>query len=61
MTFDDLLIEHDVTQEERTALVWRLAALRAQRTVERLMDDTEFKRRRKEFLDVLRDTLEQDK
>jgi hypothetical protein len=61
MTFDDLLIEHDVTREERTALVWRLAALRAQRTVERLMDDTEFKRRRKEFLDVLRDTLEQDK
>ena len=61
MTFDDLLIEHDVTREERTALVWRLAALRAQRTVERLMDDTEFKRRRKEFLDVLRNTLEQDK
>jgi hypothetical protein len=61
MTFDDLLIEHDVTREERTALVWRLAALRAQRTVERLMDDTEFKRRQKEFLDVLRNTLEQDK
>lgn len=55
MTFDDLLIGHDVTREERTALVWRLAALRAQRTVETLMDDTEFQERRKALLSVLRD------
>ena len=55
MTFDDLLIEHNVTDGERTALVWRLAALRAQRTVERLMDDAEYKRRRAELLGVLRE------
>jgi len=54
MTFDDLLIEHDVTREERTALVWRLAALRAQRTVERLMDDTDYQKRRADLLSVLR-------
>lgn len=55
MTFDDLLLEHDVTKKERAALVWRLAALRAQRTVEHLLDDTEFQRRRTEMLGILRE------
>jgi hypothetical protein len=55
MTFDDLLIEQDVTREERTAMVWHLAAMRARRTVETLMDDTAFKARRATMPDVLRE------
>jgi hypothetical protein len=54
MTFDDLLIEHDVKREDRTALVWHLATMRARRTVEALMDDTAFQARRAELLGVLR-------
>ena len=53
MTFDDLLIQYDVTREERTALVWRLAALRAQRTVEHLMDDTDYQKRRADLFSAL--------
>jgi hypothetical protein len=53
-TFDDLLIEHDVTKEERMALVWHLAAMRARSTVELLSNDTEYQRRRQELLSVLR-------
>jgi hypothetical protein len=56
MTFDDLLIELDVTREERTAMVWHLAAMRARRTVEVLMDDTAFKARRAAMPGALRDT-----
>lgn len=54
MTFDDLLLYHDVSREERTALVWHLASVRARRTVELLMDDSEFKQRRAELLGILR-------
>jgi hypothetical protein len=54
MTFDDLLIEFEITKEERAALVWHLAAFRARKTVDALSDDAEYQRRRKELLSVLR-------
>jgi hypothetical protein len=54
MTFDDLLIEMEITKEERLALVWHLAAFRARRTVELLSDDAGYQKRRKELLSVMR-------
>ncbi len=36
MTFDELFAEHNLTPEERKALVAHLAAMRAQKTVEAL-------------------------
>lgn len=36
MTFDELFSEFTLTAEERTALIWHLAMLRARRTVEAL-------------------------
>jgi hypothetical protein len=38
-TFDELFAELNLSRDERAALVWRLAAMRAQRTVEALMNE----------------------
>lgn len=40
-TFDEVFSEHRLTQEERTALVWRLAAIRMRRLVETLAPEPE--------------------
>lgn len=37
-TFDELFAEHNLTPEERKALVMHLATMRAQKTVEALQD-----------------------
>lgn len=37
-TFDDFCAERTITDDERTALVWHLAAFRARKTVERLLE-----------------------
>lgn len=39
-TFDETFEDLHLTPAERTALVWRLAAIRAQRTVEALLPET---------------------
>lgn len=39
-TFDELFAELHLTPEERTALVWHLAAYRARKTVEALLPET---------------------
>ena len=39
-TFDEASAELNLTPEERTALVWHLAALRARKTVETLLPQT---------------------
>lgn len=36
-TFDELFAELNLTDEERTALVWHLAEMRARKTVEALL------------------------
>jgi hypothetical protein len=36
-TFDEAFAEFNLTDEERTAMVWHLAAFRARRTVESLL------------------------
>ncbi len=54
MTFDEFFIEFNITREERMALVWHLAAFRARRTVETLMDDANYIAYRQQLLDVLR-------
>jgi len=38
MTFDELFAEHNLTPAERKALVMYLATMRAQKTVEALLD-----------------------
>ena len=58
MTFEEFLIQRNVVSEdERIALIWHLALCRARKTVELLMDDTEYKRLREELLSVLRDKM----
>lgn len=37
MTFDELLAEHNISDDERRALVWHLAQYRARKTVEALL------------------------
>ena len=37
-TFDEVFRDHRLSPEERKELVYRLAALRAQRTIESLLD-----------------------
>jgi hypothetical protein len=37
MTFDEFFAEHRLTPEERAELVYRLAALRARKTIEALL------------------------
>lgn len=37
VTFDEFFEEHKLTKQERTALVWHLAAFRARRTIELLL------------------------
>lgn len=37
MTFDELLAEHNISDDERRALVWHLAQHRARKTVEALL------------------------
>lgn len=39
-TFDEAFAELNLTQSEREALVWHLAALRARKTVEALLPET---------------------
>lgn len=39
-TFDEAFAELHLTPDERAALVWHLAALRARKTVEELMPET---------------------
>jgi hypothetical protein len=39
-TFDELFAEHNLTAEERAALVWHLAEFRARKTVEALLPET---------------------
>lgn len=39
-TFDEVFHEHSLYPEERAALVWHLAALRARKTVEALLPET---------------------
>lgn len=50
-TFDEAFAEHNLTQEERTAMVWHLAAIRTRRLVEYLLPQTKVDPR---LLDVLR-------
>lgn len=37
MTFDELFAEHNLTREERSALVWHLASIRTKELVEALL------------------------
>ena len=39
-TFDEAFAELNLTPAERASLVWRLAAIRARRTVEALLPET---------------------
>ncbi len=41
MTFDEFFEEFRLTQQEREALVWHLAAFRARKTVETLLPTTD--------------------
>ena len=43
MTLDELLSEHRVTDEERRALVWHLAAVRMRRLVETLLPTSPYR------------------
>ena len=38
MTFNDLAVAFKLTADERAALVWQLAAFRARKTIEALMN-----------------------
>lgn len=40
-TFDDFCADYTLTQAEREALVWHLAAMRARKTVETLLPTTD--------------------
>jgi hypothetical protein len=50
-TFDEAFAELNLTLEERTALVWHLAAIRTRALVEHLLPETKVDPR---LLDVLR-------
>jgi hypothetical protein len=42
-TFDEAFAEHHLTAAERAAMVWHLAMLRARKTVEALLPETNAK------------------
>jgi hypothetical protein len=51
-TFDEAFAEFNLTQEERTAMVWHLAAIRTRKLIETLLPGPAVDPR---LLDVLRD------
>lgn len=53
-TFDEAFGEMRLTSEERTAMVWHLAAMRARKTIEALLPHPEGTMAESWMLDVLR-------
>ena len=56
-TFDEAFAELNLTDEERSALVWHLASVRARKTVEALLPTTKYGAIEQEMLGVLRQGL----